>query len=100
MVVENARRFTYLGLFAALFLSYLILRDSTWQSSAQLHTVMEAVATFLALLVGVMALVRFYSKKINIFLFIGAGFLEWSRTITAYLQTWRRWSLRQERQGK
>ena len=75
MVVENARRFTYLGLFAALFLSYLVLRDSTWRSSAQLHTVMEAVATFLALLVGVMALVRFYSKKTNIFLFIGAGFL-------------------------
>lgn len=75
MVVRNARRFTYLGLFVALFLSYLVLRDSTWQSSAQLHTVMEAVATFLALLVGVMALVRFYSKKTNIFLLIGTGFL-------------------------
>jgi PAS domain S-box-containing protein len=36
---------------------------------------MEVIATVLALLVGVMALVRFYSKKDNTILFIGAGFL-------------------------
>ena len=36
---------------------------------------METAATLLALLIGLMALVRFYSKKNNTFLFIGAGFL-------------------------
>lgn len=54
---------------------FLVVRNSTWQSSAQLHTVMEAIATVLALVVGGMALARFYSKKNNTFLFIGAAFL-------------------------
>ena len=56
------------------------MRGSTWHGGAQLHTVMETVATLLALVVGLMALVRFYSKKYNTFLFIGVGFLG-----TAYL---------------
>ena len=51
------------------------MRGTTWHGSATVHTVMEAVATLLALTVGAMALVRFYSKKNNTFLFIGAGFL-------------------------
>lgn len=40
-----------------------------------LHTHMEIIATILAAIIGVMALVRFYSKKDNLFLFIGTGFL-------------------------
>ena len=36
---------------------------------------MEIAATILALIVGVMALVRFYSKKNSTILFVGAGFL-------------------------
>ncbi len=60
-----------LGLMA----SYAFLRGVTWQGSATLHVVMEAVSTLLALIVGAMALVRYYSKKSNTFLFIGAGFL-------------------------
>ena len=36
---------------------------------------MEIVATLLAMIIGAMALVRFYSKKDDTFLFIGAGFL-------------------------
>ena len=46
-----------------------------WRGSGQLHTLMEATATLLALIVGVMALVRFYSKKDNTFLFVGTGFI-------------------------
>ena len=46
-----------------------------WRGGSQLHTLMEATATLLALIVGVMALVRFYSKKENTFLFVGAGFI-------------------------
>ena len=69
------RILSYVILFIALFLGYLLLRDSTWQGSKQLHTLMELMASTLALFVGAMALVRFYSKKDNTFLFIGTGFL-------------------------
>ncbi|MDA1091157.1 MAG: hypothetical protein O3A85_12700, partial [Proteobacteria bacterium] len=46
-----------------------------WLGSADRHTHMEIIATLLAAVVGAMALVRFYAKKDNAFLFISAGFL-------------------------
>jgi PAS domain S-box-containing protein len=46
-----------------------------WQGGVELHTLMETVATLLAISVGGMALVRYYSKKNSMYLFIGAGFL-------------------------
>ena len=55
--------------------SYFLLRGSNWLGSVQLHTLMEVVATLLALMIGAMALVRFYSKKNNTFLILGAGFI-------------------------
>ncbi len=58
-----------------LSLSYLLVRDSSWEGSVQLHTLMEVIATTLALFVGVMALIRYYSKPDIVFLLIGAGFL-------------------------
>jgi signal transduction histidine kinase/CheY-like chemotaxis protein len=66
---------TYIIVFIVLFFGYFLLRDVPWQGSTQLHTLMETVATLLALIVGTMALVRFYSKKDNTFLLIGTGFL-------------------------
>ncbi len=60
---------------AGLMLAYAALRGSGWHGSASLHTLMEAVATLVALIVGAMAFVRFYSEKNNTVLFIGAGFL-------------------------
>ena len=51
------------------------LRRSTWVGTAHLHTTMEVVLTTVALIAGVLALVRYYSKKENIFLFIGTGFI-------------------------
>ena len=39
------------------------------------HTLLESLATLLALIVGVLALIRFYSRKTNTFLFIGSAFL-------------------------
>ena len=66
---------SYVALFVILFIGYFWLREVTWEGSKQLHTLMEAIATLLAFLVGTMALVRFYSKKNNLFLLIGAGFL-------------------------
>jgi len=53
----------------------LLLRDSPWQSSPQLHTTLETVSTVIAAVIGGLALVRFYSKKRSTFLFIGTGFL-------------------------
>ena len=49
-----------------LSISYIFLRDLNWRGSEQLHTLMEVAATLLALMVGAMALVRFYSKKNNL----------------------------------
>ena len=69
------RAVTYGALSVALVIAYGALRGSAWRSSGELHTVMESVATILALVIGAMALVRFYSHKNNTFLFIGTAFL-------------------------
>jgi anti-anti-sigma regulatory factor len=65
----------YVSLFIILLLSYLLILQVPWQGNTQLHTLMEAVTTFVALTVGILALVRFYSQRSNTFLFIGCGFL-------------------------
>ena len=62
-------------LVAGLVLLYFALTGSTWRGNTQLHTISEVVATILALIVGLVALVRFYTKKNNTYLFIGAGFI-------------------------
>lgn len=72
---SRKRAKTYLALPLVLFVGYLAIRDSAWQGSTQLHTIMEVIATLLALIVGLVALVHFYTKKSNTFLFIGTGFL-------------------------
>ena len=74
-VSPRGRVAAYWAVGLGLTLAYGLLRGSTWRGSADLHTHMEAVATVLALVVGVMALVRFYAKKNNTFLFVGTGFL-------------------------
>ena len=56
-------------------MAYLFLRNSTWQGGDNLHSIMETIATCAALVVGVLGLARFYSKKTNLFLFIGTGFV-------------------------
>ncbi len=71
----QTRKTTYIILSVALFFGYFAIRDSAWKGSGQLHTLMELAATLLALLVGVLSLVRFYSKKTDMFLILGAGFL-------------------------
>ncbi|GBE43532.1 MAG TPA: PAS domain S-box protein [Rhizobiales bacterium] len=73
--IARQRAIAYLSVGAGLVLGYALLRGADWRSSITLHTVMEVVATLLALTVAAIALVRFYSKKNNTFLFIGAGFL-------------------------
>lgn len=69
------RILTYVTVGGGLLLGYVLLRTSSWQGNTQLHTLMEVVATLLALFVGTVALVRFYTRQNNTFLFIGTGFL-------------------------
>jgi len=59
----------------ALFLIFLWLQSHEWNSTENFHTLMETVATLLALLVGIKALIRYYAMQDKKFLFIGAGFL-------------------------
>lgn len=66
---------TYIAVSLALLLGYYFMPKVTWQGSTQLHTLMELAATFLAFMVGILALLRFYSRKNNTILFIGTGFL-------------------------
>ena len=65
----------YLLIAAALLVGYAALSDVEWQGTAQLHTVMEVIATVLALFVGVLALLRYYSFKRGGLFFVGVGFI-------------------------
>lgn len=73
--IVQRRLLTYGLLGLAVVVSFVFLRDKPWQGSEGLHTLMEALASFLAFIVGSIALVRFQSRKDNTFLIIGAGFL-------------------------
>ncbi len=65
---------TYALTFVGLFVAFFLLRQSAWQGGKDLHTLMEVVATLLALMVGVLGLVRYHTKPNNTILFIGAAF--------------------------
>lgn len=81
------RIITYLTVGVGLSVSYFLLRGTTWSGSMQLHTLMEAVATLLALTVGMLSLVRYYSKRETMFLIIGVGFLVpgcWTAQVSRY----------------
>ncbi len=65
----------HIALAVSLVLAYAALTDSTWQGSTELHTITEVIAAILALIVGLVAIVRFYAKKNNTYLFVGTGFI-------------------------
>lgn len=69
------RQQSYYAIAIALTLSYVLMRGSSWHGSVQLHTLMEVLATVLALMVAAMALVNYYSRGESKFLVIGAGFI-------------------------
>ncbi|NOQ14231.1 MAG: PAS domain S-box protein [Methyloprofundus sp.] len=71
----HPRIYSYIALSMTLMLVYWLLRDSLWVGSTQLHTIMEIIATLLAFIVGTLALVRYYSFKETLYLYIGAGFI-------------------------
>ncbi len=74
---RSAERITIYWILFLLLLggSLLIGNDVLWATNASIHTVMEAIATLLAFIIGALALVRFYSRKRVTFLYIGTGFI-------------------------
>ena len=69
------RAFSYVAVFAVLGIASWPARQMNWHGTTELHTLLEAVATVLALVTGVMALVCHYTRKASSYLFIGSGFL-------------------------
>lgn len=69
------RRQGYAFLALMLLLASYLLREVEWQGSQSLHTLMEAMATLLALLVGVLALIRYFTQRDGLFLYVGTAFL-------------------------
>ena len=53
----------------------LIFNNVNTPSSVLFHSLIEILSTSLALFINILALVRYYSKKDDIILFIGTGFL-------------------------
>jgi len=72
----------------------LLLHGSRWEGTAEFHTLLEAIATLLALITGAMALVRYYARKSSSFLILGSGlvgtaFIDAFHTVvTASFFTW------------
>ena len=58
-----------------LVLTAVFLRAVTWRGNMELHTLLELATSQMSLTAGVMALVRYYSKKNGMFLVLGSGFL-------------------------
>ena len=65
----------YWLLVAVLFVGAAVLRAFPFDDNEARHVIWEFISTTLALVVGGLSLVRFYSKKQETFLFIGTGFL-------------------------
>ena len=65
----------YVALGVSLIVVALLLRGSGYVGSAQLHIVLESMATLLALVVGLVAFVNYYMGHSSRFLFMGSGFV-------------------------
>jgi diguanylate cyclase (GGDEF)-like protein/PAS domain S-box-containing protein len=75
MLIETKRKYIFILVTILLILSYPLLRSIEWYGSANLHTIMEAIATLLALFVGTLSLIHYHTNKSNqLFLLIGVGF--------------------------
>jgi signal transduction histidine kinase len=69
------RVFLYFTVAFAMILFFFLMRKLGWQGSHQTHTIMEVIATILALIVGSFSLVHYYSNKDTLFLFLGAAYI-------------------------
>jgi FtsH-binding integral membrane protein len=82
IVLKNAqperalgRSIGYVLLIATLLAGVFVFQKMTWESNREMHTLLESIATVLALISGAMSLVRYYTKKTITFLLLGTGFL-------------------------
>lgn len=73
--LPKTRRNGYLIATIILLIGSYAVQDCHWDGSQPFHTLMESVATVLALMVGILALIRYFSQEDNQFLYIGSGFL-------------------------
>jgi PAS domain S-box-containing protein len=71
----RGRSLIYALLTLVLLLGGVPAHRSAWQGNAELHTLLETIATLLGFVTGAMALVRYYTKKSSMFLLLGSGFL-------------------------
>ena len=69
------RGISYILLTTTLLLGVPSLRHTTWHINAEFHTLLETIATLLALIAGSIALVRYYAKRSDTFLVLGSGLL-------------------------
>ena len=72
---SQERATVYWILLAVLFMGASLFRRFPLADDEGRHVIWEFVSTTLALMVGSLSLVRYYSKKQDTFLFIGTGFL-------------------------
>jgi len=69
------RAIVYVVLTLLLLLGAALTPRISAVAGPELHSVMEGMATILALVIGALALVRFYSRRRTTYLFLGTGFL-------------------------
>jgi signal transduction histidine kinase/DNA-binding response OmpR family regulator len=69
------RAFQYILLTGAVFLGVYPAHRAAWRGTPELHTLFETISALLALIVGALALVRYYAKKNSSFLLLGTCFL-------------------------
>jgi len=65
----------YVAVAVSTAILYVVARDSPVHGTNNGHTLTELATAVLALVIGVLALVRFYSRKRNTVLFLATGFL-------------------------
>lgn len=73
--VGGRRAAIYGVLVVGLVASYAVVGEGTGWLSVGGHVVLGAVTAVIAAFIGTLALVRFYNRKNNAFLFLGTGFL-------------------------
>lgn len=73
--ISRRQVLSFVSLVAVLFAVYVMLARSTWKGNSELHTLYEMASTLMAAIVGVLALIRYYARKDNYLLYIGAGFI-------------------------
>ncbi|MGH7564233.1 MAG: diguanylate cyclase domain-containing protein, partial [Gemmatimonadota bacterium] len=73
MRIPNPR--TYASVAAAILAAFMVGLASGWEGTLQGHTLLEMVAVVLAVVVGLVALVRFRTVRDSTSLFLATGFL-------------------------